>query len=261
MGEASVSQTLVQPTNADLSSYGTPGPAKSTTLAKSEEGAAEGGAPNPRNRPPAGANIESIIKEYRTAYEKQGPGAPEAALQLATFYLHGIGVEQSEAEAARFYRFALERGVVDGLAAFQLGLIYNQGCPGLEADPKEAVRWWLVSAKLGNAIAMYNLGVMFMKGSGCTMDPNIAIQFFQQAQSINPKLRVPEFSSAQLAERVAQASRLRKRKQKADLSDEERQRRNEQAMETLRYTMYGTVAVVGTTISLVVLRNWWRNRL
>jgi hypothetical protein len=60
---------------------------------------------------------------------------------------------------------------------------------------------------------------------------------------------------------VAQASRLKKLRQKADLTDEERQRRHDQALETLRFTVYGTACVVGTAVSAVLLRNWWRNRL
>lgn len=211
--------------------------------------------------PPSREDLDGIIAQYRIAFEAGGPGAAEAALQLATFYHHGIGVERDVANAAKLFRYALENGVLDNLAAFQLGLIYNQGCPGLASDPKEAVRWWLVSAKLGNAVAMFNLGVMFMKGSGCTMDPTIAMQFFQQAHAINPKLRPPKFTPVQLAERVQQASRLKKMRQKADLTDEERKRRYDQAMDTLRYTAYGTVLVVGTTVSAVLLRNWWKNRL
>lgn len=205
--------------------------------------------------------LDGIITQYRTAYEKQGPGAPEAALQLATFYHHGIGVERNVAEAATLYRFGMENGVIDQLAAFQLGLIYNQGCPGLIADPKEAVRWWLVAAKLGNAVAMFNLGVMFMKGSGCAMDPTIAMRFFNQAHVINPKLRPPDFSPMQLTERVAQATRLKKERQRAELSEEDRQARLEEAKETLRYAFYGTALIVGTTVSAVFIRNWWRNRL
>jgi TPR repeat protein len=236
------SKTPAVPSASDIAAYGTP----ETPSSKS---------------PPSREDLDDIISQYRTAFEAQEAGAAEAALQLATFYHHGIGVERDVSEAAKLFRFALENGVLDNLAAFQLGLIYNQGCEGLHADPKEAVRWWLVSAKLGNAVAMFNLGVMFMKGSGCTMDPGIAMQFFTQAHAINPKLRPPEFTPVQLAERVAQASRLKKLRQKAELTDEERQRRHDQAMETLRYTMYGTAFVLGTTVSAVLLRIWWKNRL
>lgn len=232
----------VVPSKRDVTAYGIP----ETPSAKS---------------PPSREDLDGIISQYRTSFDAGGPGAAEAALQLATFYHHGIGVERDVARAARLFRFALEHGVMDNLAAFQLGLIYNQGCPGLTADPKEAVRWWLVSAKLGNAVAMFNLGVMFMKGSGCVMDPQTAMQFFTQAHAINPKLRPPEFTPVQLAERVTQASKLKKLRQKAELTDEERKRRHDQAMETLRYTMYGTAFVVGTTVSAILLRNWWKNRL
>lgn len=237
------SSSLVTPSESDVAAFGKPKDAAERKGAATRE------------------ELDGIITQYRTAYEKQGPGAPEAALQLATFYHHGIGVERNVAEAATLYRFGMENGVIDQLAAFQLGLIYNQGCPGLIADPKEAVRWWMVAAKLGNAVAMFNLGVMFMKGSGCVMDPTIAMRFFNQAHLINPKLRPPDFSPMQLTERVAQATRLKKERRKAELSEEDRQARLEEAKETLRYALYGTALVVGATVSAVLVRNWWRNRL
>jgi CS domain/Sel1 repeat len=213
------------------------------------------------SQPPTRVDLDRIILQYKTAFEKGGPGAGEAAMQLATFYHHGIGVPQNNTEAARLYLFAMSKGVVDNSAAFQLGLIYNQGCEGLPADPSQAVRWWTVSARLGNAVAMFNLGVMYMNGSGCTMDPQVAMRFFQQAHALNPQLRPPEFTAAQFADRIAQASRVKKLKQKASLSEEERHKRHEQAMETLRYTVYGGLTVVTVSITAVLVRSWWRNRL
>lgn len=207
------------------------------------------------------SQLDRIIAQYRKIYEADETGSGEAALQLATFYHHGIGLEHSNAEAAKLYKFALEHGVLDSTAAFQLGLIFNQGCEGISADPQEAVRWWIVSAKLGNAVAMYNLGVMYMNGSGCDMEPRLAMQLFRQAQSLNPQLRPPELTPAQYNDRVAKAAKLKKLRHKAELSDEDRRRRREQGMEIVRYAVYGTVAVATISITAVLVRNWWRNRL
>lgn len=207
------------------------------------------------------SNLDRIIAQYRAAFESKESASSEAALQLASFYQHGIGVRQDNSEAAKLYRYALEHGVLDSTAAFQLGLIYNQGCDGILPDAKEAVRWWIVAARLGNAVAMFNLGVMYMNGSGCDMDPQRAMQFFKQANALNPQLRPPELSSSQFAERVAKAAKVKKLRRKAELSDEDRQRRHDQGLEIVRYAMFGTVAVVTISITAVFVRNWWRNRL
>jgi TPR repeat protein len=214
-----------------------------------------------RSEGPKRGDIEKVVEQYRLAFDGGGPGAAEAALQLAAFHHHGIGVKKDDAHAARLYRYALERGVLDSSAAFQLGLLYNQGCDGLNADPEEAVRWWTVSAKLGNPVALFNLGVMYMNGSGCVMDPQLAMTFFERAHSMNPQLRPPMFSSAQLNERVAQASRMNKLKYKSRVSEVDRQRRLAEAKDALRLVLYGSVAVFTVGISAAVIRNWWRNRL
>lgn len=207
------------------------------------------------------ADLPRIVSQYRTAVERGGPGAADAALQLATFYHHGIGVEQNDVESARLYKFALENGALDASAAFQLGLIYNQGAPGLEADATEAVRWWRVAASLGNSVAMFNLGVMAMNGSGCEMDPIMATRWFQQAQALNSQLTPPQFSRTQLEERMVIAARLKKERAKQLMSPEEKQRRKEEALRKVRLVCYSTAAVVGVTITAVAIRHWWRNQL
>jgi CS domain/Sel1 repeat len=210
---------------------------------------------------PVRADIEKIVAQYRVAFESGGPSAAEAALQLAAFHHHGVGVKKDDAHAARLYRYALERGALDSSAAFQLGLLYNQGCEGLEANPEEAVRWWTVSAKLGNPVALFNLGVMYMNGSGCTMDPQYAMALFERAHSMNSQLRPPVFTPAQLNERKAQAARQKKIRRKSAVTDPERQRRLADAKDTLRLAFYGSVAVATVGVTAVLVRNWWRNRL
>lgn len=207
------------------------------------------------------ADLPNIIEQYKESIKNNDRTANESAVQLATFYHHGIGLEQNDAEAARLYKFALERGVIDPSASFQLGLIYNQGAPGLEVNPKEAVRWWRVSASLGNPVAMFNLGVMYMNGSGCEMDPIMATRWFQQAQALNPQLQPPQFTRAQLEKRIATAMKLKKDRVKLLLPPEERERRREQAMKNVRTLAYGSTVVAGLAISAFAVRYWLRNRL
>lgn len=207
------------------------------------------------------ADIPKIVDQYRAAFKSGGPSSIESALQLATFYHHGIGIKQDDAEAARLYRYALENGALDASAAFQLGLIYNQGAPGLEPDPEEAVRWWKLSAGLGNPVSMFNLGVMYLNGSGCDLDPLLAQQWFERAHAMNPQLKPPQLSKAQFAERMATAAKLRRERLRRELPPEEKQRRKEQALQKVRYAAYGTLFVAGLSISALAMRHWWQNRL
>lgn len=207
------------------------------------------------------ADLPKMVEQYKATMKKGGPGSSEAALQLATFYHHGIGVDQNDAQAAVLYKHALESGALDASAAFQLGLIYNQGADGLEPNASEAVRWWQVSAGLGNGVAMFNLGVMLMNGSGCDMDPAAALRWFQQAQRVNPQLRTPQFSSGQLEDRMATAAKLKKKRMKEMLPPKERLRKREEALMVAKQIGYGSVAIVGLGISVVAIRYWWRNRL
>ena len=207
------------------------------------------------------ADLPKMVERCKAVIAQGGQAAYESALQLATFYHHGLGVEQNDAEAVRLYKYALENGILDPSAAFQLGLIYNQGARDVEPDAAEAVRWWRVSASLRNPVAMFNLGVMYMNGSGCEMDPIMATRWFQQAQSLDPRLQPPQFSRVQLEERIATAMKLRKQRLKKALPPEEKQRRKELALQKVRTVAYGTAAVAGIGISVMAMRYWWRNRL
>lgn len=206
-------------------------------------------------------DLTSLIAQYEETFEKGGLKATSAAMQLATFHRHGVGVEKNDAQAARYYKYALENGRPDGSAAFQLGLIYNSGAPGLEASAEQAVHWWHVAAGLGNAVAMFNLGVMAMNGSGCDMDPELATQWFLKAQALNPQLRPPQFSAAQMEQRFAMAAKMKRQRVKEMMSPEEKKRRREDALKRARMAGYATVGVVGLIVCVVSVRYWMRNRL
>jgi len=53
----------------------------------------------------------------------------------------------------------------DAVAQYNLGLMYKQG-KGVPQDYKEAVRWYRVAAEQGDATAQYNLGGMYHEGQG-----------------------------------------------------------------------------------------------
>jgi TPR repeat protein len=104
--------------------------------------------------------------------------AHEAMFRLGRMYESGRGgVGKNDGEAARLFGNAVDLPE----AKNALGVMYSQG-RGVEGNDKEAVRLFQDAAKDGNALAMYNVGVMYENGrGGLPKDLNIAKQWYQCA--------------------------------------------------------------------------------
>jgi TPR repeat protein len=74
------------------------------------------------------------------------------------------GLAKDEAEAARWYRRAADRG--NPSAMFNLARFYAGGRGGLTKDEAEAAKWYLRAADRGNARAMYSLALYVESGRG-----------------------------------------------------------------------------------------------
>ena len=74
----------------------------------------------------------------------------------------------------------------DAVAQFNLGLMYDNG-EGVTQDYKEAVKWYLLAAEQGSASAQYNLGVMYDNGEGVTQDYVRAHMWFNLVTSKGSK--------------------------------------------------------------------------
>ena len=69
--------------------------------------------------------------------------------------------------AVKKYRSAALKS--DAVAQFNLGLMYENG-QGAAQDYAEAARWYKLAAAQGNTGAQFNLGVMYEKGRGVVQD-------------------------------------------------------------------------------------------
>ncbi len=58
--------------------------------------------------------------------------------------------------------------------------MYSKG-QGVEQDYKKAMEWYLKSAALGNASAMYNIGSAYENGLGVKRDMEKATEWYQKA--------------------------------------------------------------------------------
>ena len=82
-------------------------------------------------------------------------------------YKDGVAAyaRQDYVTAAKLMRVAADQG--NAVAQYNLGVMYYEGeC--VTQDYKEAVKWYRLSADQGNASAQYYLGVMYDNGQGVT---------------------------------------------------------------------------------------------
>ena len=68
----------------------------------------------------------------------------------------------------------------NALAQFNLGVMYDEG-QGVPQDDAEAVKWYRKAADQGNALAQFNLGVMYGTGQGVPQDYAEAVKWYRKA--------------------------------------------------------------------------------
>ncbi len=91
-------------------------------------------------------------------------GKAWAMEMLASRYIDGIGVKQSDKKAVELYEIAAKRG--HATAQYHLGLYYKQGSHGLTQSSKRAIEYYTLAAKQGDEKAQSNLGVLYANGDG-----------------------------------------------------------------------------------------------
>ena len=151
--------------------------------------------------------------DYPTALENWMPLAegndPEAQRNIGVMFQQGLGVPQSDAEAANWYRRAAEAG--HARAQQNLGVMFEQGA-GVPQDYREAARWFRRSAEQGNLNAKLNLGVMLEQGvPGLPVNVVLAHMWFNLAAaqgSVDAAKFRDEVAANMSPEQVAEAQRL-----------------------------------------------------
>ncbi|MBM3554614.1 MAG: trypsin-like serine protease [Alphaproteobacteria bacterium] len=72
----------------------------------------------------------------------------------------------------------------DAVAQYQIGLLYDQGTT-VAKNPAKALRWYRHAADQGHALALNNLGVMHERGIGLVQNYAEALTFFRRAAEKN----------------------------------------------------------------------------
>ncbi len=134
-------------------------------------------------RPQSVAAIQEMIAgdEVSDAVPDAAPadqGHANAHNELGDTYYYGLGVNEDDAEAAKWYRKAAEQGHAS--AQNSLGFMYDNG-QGVNKDYAEAAKWHRKAAEQGHANAQNNLGAKYHNGQGVNKDDAEAAKWFRKS--------------------------------------------------------------------------------
>ena len=132
-----------------------------------------------------GQGMEKDLEHAFTLYQASAAqDNPYASYELGKMFRSGTGTEKSAAQAEVHFQNAfsgflvLEKQSHDDKLQYRLGQMLHQGT-GTEKDEEEAVRYWQLSAKLGNVNAQYALGKFWLDtGTG---DIRQAVEWLEKA--------------------------------------------------------------------------------
>lgn len=120
-------------------------------------------------------NVDKAIEWYTRSYNQ---GYPFAAIMLGDIYLYNLkGTEEPEYEKAlEYYKYAESQGVVtEGL-----GVCYDYGI-GVEENEPEAFKYYTLGANDGYTAAKYRLGLAYKFGRGTTENMEEAYRWLSDA--------------------------------------------------------------------------------
>jgi hypothetical protein len=98
-------------------------------------------------------------------------------------YEYGQGVQQSFAEALKWYSLAAKSDSPNALNMLGLKHLYGKG--GVNKNYEEAFKYFLRAAKLGHAESQNSVGVMYSKGEGVEQNLPEAVKWFITAAENN----------------------------------------------------------------------------
>lgn len=119
-------------------------------------------------------DLNKAIEWFTKAYEQ---GYPYAALMLGEYYIYNMGGGEAEYEKAfAYFKFAEEQGVISE----GLGLCYEYGL-GVEENETEAFKYYTLAANDNYTAAKYRLGLCYRYGRGTTENLTDAYRWLSDA--------------------------------------------------------------------------------
>jgi TPR repeat protein len=99
---------------------------------------------------------------------------------LAQDFDAGVAAYNRGDYATAFREFSVLAEQGDAIAQFNLGMMYSLG-QGVTQDYREAARWFRLAAEQGDVRAQFNLGATYERGRGVTQDYREAMRWYRLA--------------------------------------------------------------------------------
>ena len=131
---------------------------------------------------PLGSSSPDWSEMYRWWKRAFEHGREGAATQLANAYAYGAGVEKNPAEAFRLYMLDAKHGIT--YAYREVGECYLRGV-GVPENAVEAAGWYRRAAEAGDDKARLELGRLYESGTGVKQDPAEAYLLYALAGEKN----------------------------------------------------------------------------
>ena len=149
------------------------------TTAASQTGTAAQDSDNARLLAAERLDLKGNFRQAFDAYlVLANEGIVDAQLAVGRLYESGDGVEQNDAEAARWLERAATQGHV--LAQYELAQLYAAEDSAVR-DFGRANHWFQKAAEKGHAEAQFNVGVAYERGFGTEKDAAQAVKWFTKA--------------------------------------------------------------------------------
>lgn len=100
---------------------------------------------------------------------------------LGTLYLNGWGTEKSAKLALDNFKMAAALG--NAVAMNQIGFIF-MGNEDIGENPEQSFYWFNEAAKKGHDVGMYNLGYCYKNGYGVEADAELAAEWFKKSAEL-----------------------------------------------------------------------------
>lgn len=124
-----------------------------------------------------------VTKNYNTAFKWFDKAAREAYMvaynDLAICYFEGLGCTKNYDKGRQLLEEAANEGY--GMAIYNIGIGYFRGIYGYPKDAYMAFDYFKRASSQFNNLAEYNLGVMYLTGTGCSKNIDMAIKYFRDA--------------------------------------------------------------------------------
>jgi TPR repeat protein len=95
-------------------------------------------------------------------------------------YEDGVAAIERKDYATAFVKFRSAALQGDAVAQYNVAIMYRKG-EGVAQDYKEAVRWYQSAAQQGIAKSQFNLGIMYEQGWGVAKDYKEAVRWYRLA--------------------------------------------------------------------------------